>query len=494
LGEDPAPVLSFRIHPSNGSDLPRVRGAYLIGADGVPARGTVVQEGELLRCESRSDDALALSLLWPVPGYGTTQLETTRLPARPEPYALLVELARHRLMKINVKREEWGLFDYPGMDGIIAEIDAARDLFIKALQASDASPAAQQFAEESLARAVHASEAMSIFHAEVFLKRRRQLRGFSKPLLGIRLPLKATPDAMVKSVAEAFEFTTIPVTWREIEPKENERSYDRIDQIMALSQKTKLPIHAGPLLSLSVTSLPDWMYIWENDHDTIMELAREHVRQTVKRYGKQVKNWIVCSGLHANDALALNFEHMLELTRTACVETRKSSSQAKAIIELTQPWGEYFARNPRTIPPVVYAEMVAQSGIPFDAFGLQFLFGIDSSGYRLRDLLQISAYIDRLANLGKPLHITGVCVPSDGATGGRWRSAWSPETQAEWLELFAQIALSRPFVETVCFQTLCDAYEEHFPSSGLFGVDNQPKVAIERLTKLRQLLREGSAT
>ena len=33
------------------------------------------------------------------------------------PYILNVELARAQLMRIAQKREDWGLFDYPGAEG-----------------------------------------------------------------------------------------------------------------------------------------------------------------------------------------------------------------------------------------------------------------------------------------------------------------------------------------------------------------------------------------
>jgi hypothetical protein len=475
--------------------LTEVHGAHLLGADGVPLRGAVQLQDGVIVCDARVQEPLALSLLWEVPDYGTIQLETTRLPPRAEPYLLPLELARHRLMRINFKREEWGLYDYPGMDEVAREIDEARDLFIGALEQRDDLPAACELAERALARSLWASERMSQFHASVFLTRRHQGRGLLHPFLGVAAPTGTADTSLLDRLGGQFDFVRVPFVWRDIQPKEQGAQYDTIDAWVQAAKAAKLAVVGGPLLTFGVRSLPDWMYIWEHDYETILDLAREHVRRTVERYAKTVKSWIVVSGLHASDALSLNFEHIIELTRMAATTTRQAAPRGQVIIDLTQPWGEYFARNQRTIPPLLYAEMVAQSGIPFDAFGLQFLFGIGSDGYHLRDALQISALLDRLANLGKPLHITAVSVPSAVGhalpmrAGGAWHAPWSDESQADWLRLFAEIALSKPFVESLCINSLADGLGDGFPAGGLLGEDLAPKSAFQRLADLHSGLR-----
>jgi hypothetical protein len=481
--------------------LNELPGAHLLGADGVPLRGTVQLADGLIRCDARGDDPVALSLLWDVPTCGALQLETTRVPLRPEPYSLHLELARHRLMRINLKREEWGLYDYPGMEAAAAEVDAARDQFVTALEA-DNPAAADAPAAGALALAIAASERVTKFHADVFLARRAQSNGYSGPLLGAAVPASLPEPGLAARLPAAFDFVQVPFTWSNIQPKEQETCYDTMDDWVNAARTAKLRMTGGPLLNFGVRSLPNWMYIWENDHDAVFEYAREHVQRTVKRYAKEIKSWIVCSGLHAADALALNFEHIIELTRMAATVTRKTSPGAQVIVDITQPWGEYFAHNQRTIPPLLYAEMVAQSGIPVDAFGVQLLFGLGSDGYHLRDFMQISSLLDRFANLGKPLRITGVSVPSAAqaglagavAVGGSWHKPWSEKAQAEWLTTFCEVALSKPFVESVCIQHVADGLGDTFPAAGLFREDLEPKRAVAALGDLRRRLRSGAAT
>jgi GH35 family endo-1,4-beta-xylanase len=487
-----AEVLKFACYTEEGDrPSPDLRGAYLVGVDEVPVRGEFRVDGNIIACEARGREALGISVLWPVKEYGTVQLQTTRLPVRDEPYHLHIELARHRLMRISMKREEWGLFDYPGVEDIAAKVDQARDLFLEALQKTDDPPAAARVADQSLALAVGASEELCRFHASVFISRRRQSGGFARNFLGVSLPPAAPPGALTKRFAQVFDFVQIPFVWRDIQPDEQHVRYEAIDKWVTKCSKAGLAVRGGPLLNLGVQFVPDWMYLWENDYESISGFAREHVRRTVERYADRIEAWVVASGLHADSVFSLNFEQIIDLTRAAARITRQAAPQAQIVLDLTQPWGEYFARDQRTAPPLLYAEMAVHSGISFDAFGLQLVFGLDSEGFHLRDMLQISSLIDRLANLGKPIHVTAVAVPSAAAAGVAGQS-WSERAQADWLADFSAIALSKPYVEAVCLQTLTDRVCTGVPAGGVLRDDLTPKPAFERLAEVRRDLGAGA--
>lgn len=490
-------MLSFCWFPPKGafkgSELP---GAHLLGADGVPVRGGVRATGERIQCEVRGNEAVALSLLWPVSGGGALQIDTTRLPLREKPYNLHVELARERLMRISMKREEWGLFDYHGMDDLIAEIDQARDLFVRALQHADDPPAAARLADDSLAQSIAASERLSQFHASVFLSRRVQTGGATRQPLGASLPAEAALSPALLERLREFDFVRLPLPWRALQPKEQSGPPTTFDPLIKALSKAGLAVRGGPLVNFGIQSVPDWLYIWENDFEALTDFVREHVRRTVTHFGSNVSAWVFAAGLHADGVFALTVEQIMELTRVAAATARQAVARTPLILEIVQPWGEYFARNPRSVPPLLYAEMAVQSGIPFDAFGLQFIFGVGSDGYFMRDLFQASSQIDRLANLGKPLHITALAAPSNGARelagmmhdGGAWHGGWSEATQADWLGALAEIAMSKPYVESVCVHQLVDNPDAAVPSGGVLHADGSPKPALARLTQLRKRL------
>jgi len=460
------------------------RGAYLLGAGGIPVRGEVQVDGHVITCESRSQEALALSVLWPIEGIGEVQLQTTRLPPHDEPYNLHIELLRHRLMSISAKLEEWGLYDFPGLEEILGRIEEARRLFIEALQAQEDGPAAARLADQALTLAVTASEELCHFHATIFLDRRRQSGNLRGKHLGVGL-WAGTPAKVIEArIRDVFDFVRVPFVWREVQPGERKFLFDEADGWIQTAARCGLDVWGGPLLNFGVQFVPDWIHRWESDYETIVSFAREHVRQTVERYAGRVDHWVAVSGLHADGVFPFSFEQIIDLTRMAVTTIRRAAAGAHIVLDITQPWGEYHARNPRTVPPLLYAEMAAQAGIPFDAFGVQLVFGLDSDGYRLRDMLQISALIDRLAIHGKQVHVTAVAVPSDGADAALAKGRWSEDFQAEWLARFCEMALSKPYVESVCLHTLTDRHCTIVPAGGVLRKDFSPKPVVERLGKL----------
>jgi len=66
------------------------------------------------------------------------------------------------------------------------------------------------------------------------------------------------------------------------------------------------------------------------------------------------------------------------------------------------------------MPPLVYADVVIQSGISFDAFGLVLELGKNQPGMHIRDMMQISSKLDCFATVNKPLHIV-TAVPEKTA-------------------------------------------------------------------------------
>jgi hypothetical protein len=269
---------------------------------------------------------------------------------------------------------------------------------------------------------------------------------------------------------------------------------------MAFLARARVPVVAGPLVHFTEVSIPEWLYIWEHDYETVRDLLYEHIERVVGRYGPQVALWNVLSGLHVNAQFSFTFDQLMDLTRMTVGLIKKSNPNARTMIELTQPWGEYYANNQRSIPPLLYAEMIVQSAIQFDVFGVQLRFGIPRDGCWQRDLFQISSLLDRFAPLGKPLMISALQVPSsppppgDGKEGGGppgvWRKPWSEMLQARWLEAVTDIALSKPYVEAICWNDLSDpkspAPSHAIAYGGLATAEMAPKQAAKTWGSLRR--------
>jgi hypothetical protein len=492
-------MLSFAVY-SNGKLAEKVNlaGAYIVGTDDVPLRADISFGEGIIRCAKRAAGPAGLALLWEVPGVGRVMLETIRVVEREKPYILQVELARARLMRINHKLEDWGLLEYTGVEEMAAQIQQGREVLIRALQADGPAEAAT-LGEQALSLAADASERLTHYHAEVFLNRRKQSGGFSRRVFGCGVPLDKPTEMVRKRVAGSFDFVTLPFVWRDIEPSEQTFNWKALDAWVEALAKHHVPMKGATLLSFGERHVPDWLYIWEHDFDTIRDLAFEHVRRIINRYEHYVQTWDVISGIHANNCFTFNFEQLMELTRMTAALTKQVAPRSTAIVEVVAPWGEYYARNQRTIPPLLYADMAVQSGVNFDAFGLQFYFGPGTDGMFVRDMFQISSLLDQFAKLGKPLHVTALQVPSDSVArkdgvgpreptsidGGMWREPWSEQIQSDWLRAFTEVALSKPFVETIAWHGLADHGGQVVPHGGLLQADLTPKAAYDRLVSTR---------
>lgn len=463
-------------------------GAFLLGNDRVPLRTAIEYADGEIRCDTKARGAAALSILWPVPGVGRMVLETTRLMERARPYNLHIELARGQLMRISQKREDWGLYDYPDGAAVYSEIQTAKDLLVAAMTA-DSDGAAACLGDEAIAASVKIGERLSLFHADLFLQRRQASNLLARRPLGCRLDLGRLTAPYLRAFSAAFDFASVPFDWQSLEPREGKRQTALHEQWLRVCREKKVPVRGHSLLDFSPASLPDWVRTTACDYTVLREAISRHLRHVLKTFHAGVKSWEVISGVHAGSGLKLSFEQAMELTRMAALITKQLAPRSSAIVGITLPWGEYYAHDPRTIPPLLYAEMVVQSGITFDAFGLEIRFGGSESGLLVRDLMQVSAMLDRFGSLTKPIHISAAGVPSagDAKRNGCWRDQWTERTQAEWLRCFYQIALSKPFVESVTWHALADPQDRsHY--FGLLQPDLVYKPAYQQTLEFRGAL------
>ncbi|MFA9478739.1 endo-1,4-beta-xylanase [Phycisphaerales bacterium AB-hyl4] len=503
-------MLKFLVY-DNGKPAERwrLRNAYLIGADGSAMRGEVRYEDGHVICEKREAGSCALALQYPVKGLGEMTIQTCLLPERVEPYLLTLELARHRLMTLYTKLEDWGMFELDSEHVVTKRTEKSRQLFVEALSQQGEDPAeADRMAHECLAASLDGSEELALAHSELLLNRRKNSANGPRCPLGCGVDLAQTQDLLRAGLLANFDFVQMPMPWRALAPEEDNYRWQVMDNWMQWASRARLPVVAGPLISFDPANLPDWLYIWEHDYDTVRDLVYEHVERVVKRYKDHVSAWIVVSGLHVNTHMSFNFDQLMDLTRMTTLQVKKLAPSGKSIIELRQPFGEYYSGNPRSIPPQMYSDLLVQSGINFDGLGVRLAMGQAVSGQYTRDLMQISDLFDQYAGFGKPVHLT-LAAPSEPVTSmmiaqpeasepaddnaGHWRRPWSPLVQSHWLEAVLQIAVSKPFVEAVAWQDIIDHPRIDLPLSGLVSESLQPKGSFKRLVAFRQNLSQQHA-
>jgi len=466
-------------------------GAYLFGGDGLGIRRAQISfKDGFVECTKLNMETAGLALLWPIEGFGRVLLPTTCLPERERPYNLNVEIARAKLMQIVNKREDWLFFN--NIEGLTELLKEAQDLFIGAIQNISMPSEASKLADASLNKAVVFSEKLAIKQAESLFKTRSRSHGFGRGCFGCRTePEQAENPVYLERLLQLFGSATIPINWADMELRKGQYDFSRIDTCIDVLAKKKLALSAGPLLCFSEEYLPKWLLKSGAGFEKVREAAYQFVSNIVGRYAGVIRAWYAVSGLNALNHFGFGFEQILEMTRAANMAVKQASDRAFKIIEVCNPWGEYYTTTPNSIPPLVYMDMVVQSGINFDAFGLQMRFGKNQSGMHIRDMMQISAVLDSFGPIAKPLYITDVEVPSqnggglqDGQVAGIWHEQWNQSQQGQWIEQFYKVALSKPFVNAVTYSNLIDRQESTITHSGLLTGELEPKESFRTLKNL----------
>ncbi len=529
-------------------------GAYLIGPDSVPIAGEVIAEQGTIRCEKGTREAASLALQFDLDAtrlselkltepiiddirlqpLGCWVLQTCLLKDRDRPYILALELARHRIMLFLTKLEDWQAFDIDPNSQVMRLFNVAREAFTKALVASSAHSSnikdAERYGLLALWIALEASERLTLLqtnrdfgdrmNGQLYLSVSEDA-GISKramPVLhptrgGVVLPTKPAIGSVVSpgvfkdevkaAAVGACDFISLPMRWIEMEPIEGEYAYTPTDHWIEWAiRAAKLPVIAGPVIDFRAQSVPDWLYIWENDYETLRELVYEHIKTLVTRYRRTITRWTVCSGLHCGEQFKLSFEQMMDLTRICVLVTRKLHPRAKIQVEITQPWGEYHTHDRSSLPPLLYAEMLSQAGIQIDSFSLRMQMGSYRPGLQTRDLLAFSAMLDQYAMLDRPITISSFGVPTSEITPrndlpdqpetGTWRQPWNQESQADWLSAYGAVALSKPYIESICWHELADTSgSSDMRSGGVMDIKGNPRPSLERLSDLRIAIAES---
>jgi hypothetical protein len=559
-------LLSYIVFDPEGVD-PRSyppRHALLIGPDEIPMQGSVVIKPGIVQAEKNQHQAAALLVQLPItldsPGtpLGLLAVQTCLLPERPEPYLLSIEVARHRIMLFLNKLEDWGLFDLPAETPCMQAFEDARQRFNAALVAQrDTSrteetahgfcPQADRLATAAIAMAIHAGEQLTMLHADRQLRHRISGAAYKEahahlarltpevpspgspilvpgsgnvvvsgpPAMGVAVSPGQFSEPQQRALQASCDFVSMPLRWIDMEPVEGKYSFATTDRWIEWAVRTaKLPIVGGPLIDFRPQCTPDWLFIWENDYETLRELVFEHVQAVVTRYRRTIFRWTVCSGLNVNTNFKISFDQIMDLTRLCAMLVRKLQPSAKIQVEVAQPWGEYHAFNRRSIPPYMYAEAVTQAGLNIDALGLRLQMGHAEPGLATRDLMSLSAQLDRFAALERPIAVSALGAPSapvpvgpyrpragadaeDAYEPGYWRQPWSEASQADWLTQALAICCSKPYVQSVCWQDLSDpppsVAAAEMPFGGLLLPNGQPKPAFNRFAQFRASLKAGQS-
>jgi hypothetical protein len=466
------------------------------GPDNMPWPTEVrIDQDQLTVSRREVDESGCLLVPWEIDGVGRLMGSTGTLMERTQPYHFQVELARGKVNQLRCQSWDWLAGGLQMSQGLAEQIHEASLTFCRAVTALPTMQAGE-YAEKALAQGYRTGEELVQLYAEQVFQARRQRLPRLDTTLGCRLGGVLPQGETARALARACNSISLPFAWNEIEPVEADYRWEPYDPLLKWAGAQELNLVAGPLIDFSTCRLPDWLWLWERDLQSLASFMCDYVETAVKRYREHIRCWQLTGASNCGTVLSLGEEELLYLTVKLAEAARQVDPALELLVGIAQPWGEYLALEDRTRSPFIFADELIRSGLHLAGLDLEMIMGIWPRGSYCRDLLEVSRLLDLYALLGVPLRVTlgypsaegpdAQADPELSIAAGRWRSGFSPAVQADWAASLAALALCKPYVRGVQWVHLADAEPHQFPHCGLVDAAGNVKPALLRLRELRE--------
>jgi hypothetical protein len=490
-------VMKFRLPSNNLTQRPAdYQKAYITGLDRTPGQVGVELRNGLMSCHRDTAESGRLFVPWAIEGYGTPIVGTATLAERPVPYTLPVELARGKLNDIRNQLADWtqmGLRSTPELEQVLSE---ARHAFIQAATSSDRLDECSEAAQTCLQLASRAGDMLlEAYTAQIFQSR---LAASTRLPTHLGCFLEGHPQKLPASMDWSATFNTcqMSVKWNQIAPSEGQYRWDILDAQLAWCRRTNLTIEAGPLIEFRQGALPDWIWLWSGDAETIGGLVADFVRQTVQRYRGKIPHWHVVHRAASGEILGLTEEDQIRIAARAVQVARQSDPSAQLSIGVDRPWAEWMGSSHFQLGPLHLCDYLLRADLGVSGVALEIAPGFSSPGSHLRDLFEYSKLLDLFSLLNVPLSVwmalPSAAGPDSNADpnvrieASQWPTTIDESVQATWGAKWLALTVAKPFVRTVNWLQASDATPHFYPHAGLIRPDLTPKPLHAWLKMLRK--------
>jgi hypothetical protein len=467
---------------------------YVAGLEGIPWETVCTLIGDQLLVDRDTSETGTFNLPWRVPQFGELMLSTANLIERQDPYLLPLELARGTVNRLRNQASAWQMAGLTLLDGLEDKIHQATTALAHAATMQDDLPTAVQAANDSLQLALSALNQLAEQYSAQALAARRQTGPLST-LLACRLD-EVPEGKAARKITEAFNAVVVPFTWRTVEPNSGELSWDHYERLVDWANEQNLKVLGGPLVQLDKRSLPDWIYLWEEDWEELESYLLSHVMAVVNRFKNRVHLWNVAGRINVDGALKIDEEQVLRLTVDAIDTVRSNDPRTPMIVSFDQPWSEHLAERDRDLPPTHFADTLARAELGVAGFGLEMNWGYWPDATPPRDGVELSRLIDRWTALGHPL-LVSLTVPSSAGADPQARHPAKPLADAAlnipsaaWqrhvIEQLLPLLLAKNSVQAIVWNQWTDTHPHEFAHGGLINAVGKAKPALRALTALRR--------
>jgi hypothetical protein len=244
---------------------------------------------------------------------------------------------------------------------------------------------------------------------------------------------------------------SVQMSWNWIQPEFGKYDLDFTNYWLGIDElKTKdIKVRAQGFFDFGPGNFPPF---YENvPYDEFLKRLYEHEATTVKRFAPSVDNWeaMLEPNLGNHNPLNLTKDEYYQAMATSIKAIRDNDPTATVEINLSYPCGGISWLNNFQI-----VQEMLDRNIDFDTLGLQFYYNayIGAGNYQMTrmPLSEMSTCYDKYAALltphGKKIVGSEFSVPSEAPAGqtGYWNTAWSGDTQAQYLATAYTLFFSKP--------------------------------------------------
>src|SRR5207302_1696086 len=200
-----------------------------------------------------------------------------------------------------------------------------------------------------------AADRLARLYAEQIFEARCQRQPRLDSALGCRLN-GLPPPAVAEPFAATFNTAVVPLNWKAVEPTESQYRWEDADALFDWADRQGLRVAAGPLIDFSTYGLPDWLWLWEGDLPSLASFMCDYVETAVGRYRNRVRRWQLTAASNNAMVLKLGEDDLLWLTARLAEAALNVDHDLELVIGVSQPWGEYMAREEHTYSPFIFAD------------------------------------------------------------------------------------------------------------------------------------------
>ena len=476
-------IIKFRWRSELGSN-PGLDLAHLVGSDGTPMRGKVEIQPGLLSIIREEREAGRLIAPLQIEGYGKTMLSTASLREQAEPYERIIELARGTLNDVVNQFIDWqakGLVVKPQYHECVRN---ARRLLAKAATCHQ-SPDTEQQAIQSLKNSLAAGRLLVDSYSGQLLNVRNGLGRRAETYLGLDLPEDLITAPVPGKLLENFSLAGIRFEWRTVVPEIGRFDWSVPDAQLRSCHDHSLTPMIGPLIDLRPHALPDWIWLWQGDFEAISDHATDLIHSAFDRFKGKIFTWNLIHRTCGTQVLGLTEEELVKLTVRLLRVARQLDPEAQILVGFDRPWADWMASGNYHLCPLIVSDLLARAELGLSGISLEIAPGYQYPGSPLRELFEFSRILDLFSCLGLPLHVS-LALPSSGdfpalTAGHAWPDAvaWpkplDESVQAEWGTSWLNLAVAKPFVNSVTWIEPRDSHNRLFVGAGLLRSDGSSK-------------------